>query len=247
MGMQAFSTRYVPPQRLPRLDFASILLDVAITSENPLGALECLAYLALSLDVLFVAIGNAVSHGNLVLAQALASRLEAQDDAQLQRWFTRVTRNRTKRYLKAAVHSNYMDGVCWLLTTLSRYAPATCPKWIARCRRDCRRWALEFEHFEGLATLSNAKMDRANEYSEDLIYCIQSTLLEPATWLVLEKKVQPRKPTSRAVFELILSKVHDKDDRTQWITACMRQAAAHGRKDIKSFDSLDNFLAFLPS
>ncbi|KAH9186911.1 hypothetical protein AeNC1_011112 [Aphanomyces euteiches] len=224
-----------------------ILLDVAITSENPRGALECLAYLALSVDVLFAAMGNAVSHGNLVIAQALARRLEAQDEAQRQRWFTKVTRNRTKWNLKAAVHSNDIDSVCWLLTTLSKYAPATCPKWIARCRRDCRRWALEFEHFESLARLSNAKMDRANEHSEDLIYCIQSTLLVPATWLVLEKKVpvqrrhvldaakyfQPRKPKSRAVFELILSNVHDKDDRTEWITACMRQATAHGRKDIK--------------
>ncbi|KAF0726468.1 hypothetical protein Ae201684_015282 [Aphanomyces euteiches] len=87
----------------------------------------------------------------------------------------------------------------------------------------------------------DAKMDRANEDLEDLIYCIQSTLLEPATWLVLEKNfpvqrrhvldaakyLQPRKPKSRAVFELILANVRDKNDRTQWITACMRQATAH--------------------
>ncbi|KAH9123815.1 hypothetical protein AeMF1_005319 [Aphanomyces euteiches] len=226
------------------------ILSVALASKNQLGAIECLAVMTINRDEVFVYMSEAISNGNTVTAQHLALQMRDQDERTMhRRWFFPRAQDRIQSHARQAMRSNRLEGVCWLLETYAHCIPAGCSKWIARLRRDCRRWALEFHHFDSLPMLSNSKMQPSDEDWEDLMHCIKSSLLEAVAWLVCTKAVhvqprhilqaaksfQPYHAPSMAIFVLVLSTVVDKREKIHVLTLCNDRRFKHGRT-VLNFD-----------
>ncbi|KAG9404943.1 hypothetical protein AC1031_005150 [Aphanomyces cochlioides] len=191
----------------------------AIASKNLQGAIECLAYLALSAIDVFLGIGHAVMWGNVAIAKFLASQLE-HDTSNATRCASSIQRGLLTETLQTSFQSIHVDSLPWLLDVWAQYLP---PSWTARCRRECRHLAVENLRWDVLETLTSRERKRFDNYQlQRARHAFQLYHVVEAT-----KAWHPKEPKSAEILQrLVWRWLYNAEttEKQRGIVRCMKVA-----------------------
>ncbi|KAH9124364.1 hypothetical protein AeMF1_004865 [Aphanomyces euteiches] len=218
------------------------LVAIAIDSNQVGGiaSLHCIEYRPEKyLASLVFGIGLAVSRRHMQMARYLATEVNKIDSQALKVWFNRASRDHMQMNLTTIFDTKNFEGLQWLLTIWSNLLP---PRWMSRCRRECRTLALRHEAWEILVLLTKDESNPAAKYDEDLFHAAKFSYLEGVQWLLrtagvfvkyrhiveAAKRFQQFYPYSNAIFERLLANwlptATDLDKKVICLDACMNEA-----------------------